>query len=178
MPSGREHVAELRREVGFYLSFMDEEVFWGVDLPKERRSKPSAPTVDTSGATATTEVPSIPKVAPKYARWDTIVHLSRPVVAAGETCQTTTELWPKRRALQPTQTTSIGPPSKSPKALLPPKSPPPARTLALVRPPTPPHGFSRGSCMLENPGTCRGRWRDTCRHHVHQNGIKPWPFQC
>ena len=30
-----ESIAKLRREVGFYLSFMDEEVFQGVDLPKE-----------------------------------------------------------------------------------------------------------------------------------------------
>ena len=53
-----ESVAELRREVGFYLSFMDEEVFQGVDLPKEEGNKPSAPTAtgtDTPGATAAVE---------------------------------------------------------------------------------------------------------------------------
>ena len=43
-------VIELRKEVGFYLSFMDEEVFWGVDLPEEEGDKPSAP---TTAATAT-----------------------------------------------------------------------------------------------------------------------------
>ena len=32
-----ESIMELRREVKFYLSFTDEEVFRGVDLPKERR---------------------------------------------------------------------------------------------------------------------------------------------
>ena len=56
-----ESVAELRREVGFYLSFMDE-VFWGVDLPKEEGSKTSAPTTtatDAPGATATVEMLSI-----------------------------------------------------------------------------------------------------------------------
>ena len=36
-----ESMAKLGREVGFYLSFTDEEVFWGVDLPKEEGSKPS-----------------------------------------------------------------------------------------------------------------------------------------
>ena len=74
-----ESMAELRREVGFYLSFMDEEVFQGVDLPKEEGSKPSAPAAsatDATGATATPEAPSIPKVAPKYARWDMVVHPS------------------------------------------------------------------------------------------------------
>ena len=74
-----ESIAELRKEVGFYLSFMDEEVFWGIDLPKEEGSNPSAPataTTDAPGATDTPEVPPIPKVAPKYARWDTVVHPS------------------------------------------------------------------------------------------------------
>ena len=65
------------------------------------------------------------------------------MVVAGETPQPTAEPRPKRRVLQLTQTTSISPPSKPLKAPLPPKSPPPARTLALVRLPTPPHGFAR-----------------------------------
>ena len=53
-----ESVAKLRREVGLYLSFMDEEVFWGVDLPEKEENKPSAPTAtaaDTPGTTATVE---------------------------------------------------------------------------------------------------------------------------
>ena len=51
-------MAKLRREVGFYLSFMDEEVFWGVDLTEEEENKPSAPTTtaaDTPGAAAAVE---------------------------------------------------------------------------------------------------------------------------
>ena len=55
-------MAKLRREVGFYLSFMDDKVFWGVDLPEEEGSKPSAPTAtatDTSGTTAAEETLSI-----------------------------------------------------------------------------------------------------------------------
>ena len=74
-----ESIAELRREVGFYLSFMDKEVFWGIDLPEEEGNNPSVPittTADAPGATDTPEVPPIPKVAPKYARWDTVVHPS------------------------------------------------------------------------------------------------------
>ena len=53
-----ESIAKLRREVGFYLSFTDEEVFWRVDLPKKEENKPSAPTAaaaDTPGTTATVE---------------------------------------------------------------------------------------------------------------------------
>ena len=140
-----ESIAELRKEVGFYLSFMDEEVFQGIGLPKEKGSNPSAPattTTDAPGATNTPEVLPIPKAAPKYGRWDTVIHLSRPVVAAGETPQPAAALRLKRRALQLTQTTSISPPSKPPKAPSPPKSPLPARTLALVRLSTLPRGFT------------------------------------
>ena len=53
-----ESIAKLMREVGFYLSFTDEEVFGGVDIPEEEENKPSAPTAtatDTPGATATVE---------------------------------------------------------------------------------------------------------------------------
>ena len=62
-----ESVVELRRDVGFYLSFTDEEVFWGVELPQEERSSLSvltAPTADTPGDINTTEMPPISEVAP------------------------------------------------------------------------------------------------------------------
>ena len=81
-------------------------------------------------------------MAPKYARWNMVVHPSRPVVAAGETPQPTTMLRVKRRTLQLSRTISISPPPKPPKAPSPPRSPLPARTLALVRLPTLPHGFA------------------------------------
>ena len=71
-----ESMDKLRREVVFYLFFMDEEVFQGVDLLKEEGGKPSAPAAtpaDAPGATATPDVTSIPKAAPKYAGWDTVV---------------------------------------------------------------------------------------------------------
>ena len=73
------------------------------------------------------------------------------MVAMGETPQPTAELRLKRRALQLTQMTSISPPSKLLKAPLPPKSPPPAGTLALVRLPTLPHGFARVVTFLRTP---------------------------
>ena len=74
-----ESIAELRREVGFYLSFKDEEVFWGIDLPKEEGNNPSVSTTaitDAPGTTDTPEAPPIPKAAPKYTGWDTVVHPS------------------------------------------------------------------------------------------------------
>ena len=112
-----ESMAELRREVGFYLSFTDEEVFQGVDLPKEEGSKPSAPTITTAdapGATTTIEMPSIQKAAPDYAGWDRVVHPSRPVVATGEIPQPTITLQMKSRVPPFTRTTSISPPSNPP----------------------------------------------------------------
>ena len=131
---------------------MDEEVFQGIDLPKEEGSNPSVPiatTTDAPGTTNTPEVPPLPKVAPKYARWDMVVHPSQPVVATGETPQLTAMPRMKRRALQLTQTISISPPSNPPKAPLPPKPPPPARALALVRPPTLPCGFAGVTACLK-----------------------------
>ena len=80
-------IAELKKEVGFYLSFTDEEVFRGIDLPEEEESNPSAhatATTDAPSATDTPEMLPIPKVAPKYARWGTVIHLSQPVVAMGK----------------------------------------------------------------------------------------------
>ena len=97
-----ESIVELRREVGFYLSFTDKEVFWGIDLPQEERSSPSvptAPTADVPGITNTTEMPPISKVAPKYTRWDMVVHPSRPVVATGE--NTPANCYPKVKEKSP-----------------------------------------------------------------------------
>ena len=140
-----ESVVELRKEVGFYLSFTDKEVIWGVELPQEERSSlsvPTAPTADAPGDIDTPEMPPISEAAPKYARWNMVIHPSQPVVATGETPQPTTTLRAKRRTHQLSRTISISPPPKPPKAPLPPRSPLPARTLALVRLPTPPHGFA------------------------------------
>ena len=97
-----ESIAELRREVGFYLSFTDEEVFRGVDLPKEEENKPSAPTTaatDTPGATATVETLPTQKATPDYTGWNTILHPSRPVIATGKIPQPTTVPQAKRRVL-------------------------------------------------------------------------------
>ena len=149
-----ESMAELRRKVGFYLSFTDEEVFWGIDLPGEEESDPPVPTAittDAPGITDTPEVPPVPMAASKYARWDMVVHPSQPVVAAGEIPQLIAMPRMKKRALQPTQTTSISPPSDPPKAPLLPKSSPPARALALVRLPTPHCGFAGVTTCLKSP---------------------------
>ena len=72
-------MAKLRREVGFYLSFTDEEVFQGVDLPEEEENKPSAHTAsvaDTPGATTTVETLPTQRATPAYAGWDMLLHPS------------------------------------------------------------------------------------------------------
>ena len=121
-----ESIVELRREVGFYLSFTDKEVFWGLELPQEERSSlsvPTAPTADAPGDIDTPDMPSVSEAAPKYARWNTVIHPSWPVVATGETPQLTAMPRVKRRTLQLSRTISISPPPKCPKAPLPPRSP-------------------------------------------------------
>ena len=70
---------QLRREVGFYLSFTDEEVFQGVELPPEERSSlsvPTAPTADAPGDIDTPDMPPISEAAPKYAGWNMVIHPS------------------------------------------------------------------------------------------------------
>ena len=56
---------ELRREIEFYLSFTDEEVFRGVDLPKKEESCPMVPT--TTDITIAANIPGatdVPEAQP------------------------------------------------------------------------------------------------------------------
>ena len=64
---------ELRKEVGFYLSFTDGEVFQGVDLPKEESDKTSAAAA-ALGATAAAETLPTQKVTSAYTGWDIVIH--------------------------------------------------------------------------------------------------------
>ena len=88
------------------------------------------------------------------------------MVAAGETPQATAAPRPKRRALQLTRTTSISLPSKPLKAPSPPKSPLPARTLALVRPPTPPCGFAGVVACLRTLELVEVDWEMPFEHQL------------
>ena len=145
---------ELREEVKFYLSFMDEEVFEGVDLSEEDGEKPLASTTsatNTLGATAAERTLPTRKVTPAYAGWDTVLHPSRLVMATGEVPPLTAALRAKRRVLQPIRTIPFSPSPKSPKASSPPRSPLPAKALVLVRPPTLPHGFAGVTNCLRTP---------------------------
>ena len=154
-------VIELRKEVGFYLSFMDEEVFQGVDLPGKEGDKPSAPTTtaaDTLGATTAVETLPTGKATPAYAGWNTVLHPSRLVMATGEVPQLTAVPQMKWRVLWPTRTISFSPLPKTPKASSPPRSPLPAKASALVRPPTLPHGFTGVTTCLRTPKLVEVDW--------------------
>ena len=78
-------VLELREEVRWYLSFTDEEIFKGVDLPEEEGEEGP----QTPGPTNLPKAPCMPEPvperrAPKFAGWEKVLHPSQPVVAAGD----------------------------------------------------------------------------------------------
>ena len=70
-------VLELREEVKWYLSFTDEEVFWGVALPKKEEEE----SPKTISATNIPKVPCVPESpleerAPKFLAWEKVLHPS------------------------------------------------------------------------------------------------------
>ena len=70
-------VLELREEVKWYLSFTDEEVFWGVALPKEEEED----SLQTPCATNLSEAHCVPESvpegrAPKILGWEKVLHPS------------------------------------------------------------------------------------------------------
>ena len=98
---------ELREEVKFYLSFMDEEVFEGVDLSEEDGDKPLASTTsatNTLGAIVAERTLPTQKATPAYAGWDTVLHPSWLVMAMGEVPPPTTVPREKPRVLQTIRT--------------------------------------------------------------------------
>ena len=83
-------ILELREEVKWYLSFTNEEVFWGMALPEEEEGD----SLQTPGTTNLSEVPCMPEPAPeerapKFLGWEKVLHPSQPVVATGDIPQPT-----------------------------------------------------------------------------------------
>ena len=143
-----ESIMELRRGINFYLSFTDEEVFRGMDLPEKEESGPMVPaTADitpVANIAGTTKVPEVQpilkpmpeKKAPMYAGWEKVLHPSWLVLAAGEIPKPATMPKSKGRTRQLIRTIPIILPLCLLKVPLPPASPPPARALVLRQPPT------------------------------------------
>ena len=155
-------IIELRREIKFYLSFMDKEVFRGVDLPKEEGSPMVAATINVTPVTNIPGAIDVPEVqlilnpmpvkkTPKYARWEKILHPSQLVLAAREIPEPATKPKSKGRTQQLTRTIPIILPFCLLKAPSLPASPPPARALALKQPPTLPQGFTGVMACLKTP---------------------------
>ena len=148
-------VLELREEVRFYLSFQDEEVFWGLDLPKKEEDGP--PTIAVMAVTNISDTADIPEVSPalktvsKYPSWETVLHSSQPVYAAGETAPPTPVPKPRRRPLLLPCTAPVTCPSCPSRALLLPMSSPPPWALALTKSSTHPRGFTDVTSCLRAP---------------------------
>ena len=149
-----ESVVEVREEIGFYLAFQDEEVFWGLDLPKEEGTHPI---IAAAAVTEMEDITDIPEVSPaleaasKYGSWETVLHPSRPVHVAGEMPPPTSIPKPKGRFWVLSQTAPATLPSCLLRTLLVPTSSPLSKALASVRPPTPPRGFTDVTSCLKAP---------------------------
>ena len=150
-----ESVLELREEFGFYLSFQDEEVFQGLDLPQEEGD--GSPTITVMAVTEISDIADIPEASPalktisKYPGWETVLHSSQLVCAVGETPPPTPVPRPRRRPRVPSHTATVTCPSCPSKALPPPMSSPPPQALALTKPSTPPRGFTGVTSCLRAP---------------------------
>ena len=149
-----ESVVELREEIGFYLAFQDEEVFQGLDLPEEEDAHPviaAAAVTEIENITDIPEASPAPWVASKYAGWEMVLHPSQPVHCAGEMPLPTSIPKPKGRSMVLSQTAPATLPSCLLRTPPVPTSSPPSKALALVRPPTPPRGFTDVTSCLKAP---------------------------
>ena len=126
-----ESVLELREEVGFYLSFQDEEVFQGLDLPQEEGD--SSPAIAVMAVTEISDIAEVPEASP---------------------APKTISKYPPHQPLSLDQEEDLEYfpiPSCPSKALPLPMSSPPPRALALTKPSTPPRGFTGVTSCLRVP---------------------------
>ena len=118
-----ESVLELRKEVDFYLSFTDEEVFQGVVLPKEEgEGRPLNPSIIDALVEHCTFKPMPEEKVLQYAGWEKVLHPSQPVVAAGETPWPMRMSRPRGRAHWPSPLTQVRSPTWPLKTPTPPAS--------------------------------------------------------
>ena len=136
----------------WYLSFTDEEVFWGVALPKkeEEDSPQTLCAADVPKAHCAPE-PAPEERAPKFLGWEKVLHPSQPVVAAGEIPQLTKTPRLKVGSNQLSQMIPIKLPVSPPRTPTPPQPSPPTQALVLMQPPTPPHSFFGVMACLHTP---------------------------
>ena len=181
---------ELRREVEFYLSFTDEEVFRGVDLPQKEESCPMVPatadvitTTDIPGTTDVPEVQPVPKPmlekkAPKYARWEKVLHPSRLVLATRKIPQPPHNAEVEGKSL----TTCSNNPYKPTTLLI--EGPvaasisPTSKSIGIKVATHSAPSFHWSNGLPENTRSCGSRPGDACGHYVHRAGNNSRHFKC
>ena len=136
----------------WYLSFTDEEVFWGVALPK-KEEEDSLQTLCTTDVSKTHHVPEpAPEGrAPKFLGWEKVLHPSQPVVAPREIPQLTRTPRLKGGSSQLSRMILIKLPVSPPITPTPPQPYLPTQALVLVWLPTPLCGFSGVTACLHTP---------------------------
>ena len=147
-----EGILELREEVKWYLTFTDEEVFWGVSIPEAYEEK---------GLT-TPSPANIPKTPPilepqpkeqtvKFIGWDKVLHPSWPVIATRETPQPTWTSRLRGRSCPYSRIKPVKSPIHLPKVPSRSEPSPSAKAVALVKPSTLPCGFEGVMACLKTP---------------------------
>ena len=158
LPAGGEQcllarsVLELREEVKWYLSFPNEEVFWGVALPKEEEED----SLQTPCATDLSKAHCMPESVPegralKFLGWEKMLHPSQPVVATGDIHQPTRTPRLIVGLSQLSQMIPIKLLVSPPRTPTPPQPSPLTQALVLVWLPTLPYGFSGVMACLHTP---------------------------
>ena len=150
-------VLELREEVKWYLTFTDEEVFWGLAIPEAYEGK----SLMTPSPTDVPKTPPVPELQPKertakFIGWDQMLHPSRPVVAAREILQPTQTLRPRGRSHLYSQMKPVKSPICLPEVPSPSEPSPSTKVVALVKPSTPPCGFEGVMACLKMPDVSIG----------------------
>ena len=145
-------ILELREEVKWYLFISEEEVFWGVALPKKEEED----SLHTLCAADISKTHCAPEPAPegrdpKFLGWEKVLHPSQPVVATGEITQLTRTLRLKVGSNQLSQMIPIKLPVSPPRTPTLPQPSPPTQSLVLVQPPTLLHGFLGVTACLHTP---------------------------
>ena len=123
-----------------------------MDFPKEEKSSsPVDAVADIPDTAGTPEVSPTSEPVLKYDNWGTVLHPSQPMVTVGVLPSPTPMPKLRGKSWVLSQKTPVTLPPCLSKTPLPPTSSPPAKALALARPPTLPQGFAEVAACLKTP---------------------------
>ena len=136
----------------WYLTFTDEEVFWGVAIQEAYEEKG----LTTPSPADFPKTPHVPELQPKektakFIGWDRMLHPSQPVVAAGETPQPTQTSRLRGRSCLYSWMKPVKSPIHLPEVPSPSEPSPSAKVVALVKPSTLPCSFEGVMACLKMP---------------------------